>query len=119
MCLLFLQKAKDEKFITETKRMYASCRQRLFDHEVYVLETYLKLAKIKSALRRIDYIEKEFTDIAHLTENIAYFKDMTAIVENPKTRPFIIKLNLKYALVNKENRPTASKLRRLTSFFLA
>lgn len=119
MCLLFLQKAKNEKFITETKNIHTSCRQRLFDHEVYVLETYLKLNKTKSASKRIEYIEKEFTDIAHLAENVAYLKEAVKIVENPKTRPFNIQLNLKNALIKKEDRTSTSKLRRTTSFFLA
>ena len=43
--MLFLQKVKDEKFKTETQNIYNSCRQRLFDHEIYVSETYLKLKK--------------------------------------------------------------------------
>jgi outer membrane assembly lipoprotein YfiO len=118
-CLLFLQKVKDEKFLKETENIYKSCRQRLFDHEVYVLETYLKLKKFSSARKRIEYIEKEFKDIAHLTEYVAYCNEIYKIVENPKTRPFIIQLNLKNALTDKKDQTLPTKVARASSFFLA
>ncbi len=66
VAMLFLQKVKDEKFKTETQNIYNACRQRLFDHEIYVLDTYLKLKKFSSARKRIEYIEKEFKDIENL-----------------------------------------------------
>jgi outer membrane assembly lipoprotein YfiO len=119
MCLVFLQTAKNEKFITEAKTMHNTCRKRLFDHEVYVLETYLKLVKMSSAAKRIEYIEKEFSDIAHLHEYVIYFKEMAEIVKNRKTRPFIIKLNLKEALGQKTERVEKSKARKTASFFLS
>lgn len=119
-CLLFLQKAKDEKFINETKNIFKSCRQRLFEHEVYVLETYLKQCKLSGAQTRIDYIAKEFADFEHIQEYIAYFNKMLSTVKDPKTRPFLINLNLKHALIQKEEQqPSASTFKRLTSFFLA
>ena len=114
-----MQKAKNEKFIAEIKNIYTACRQRLFDHEVYVLETYLKQAKITSAQRRLEYIEKEFSDIAHLQEYVIYLNQMIETVKDPKTRPFFIHVNLKHALQKKEDLPTTSNVQRATSFFLA
>lgn len=119
MCQLFLQKAKEVKFIEETKTILTSCRQRLFDHEIYVLETYLKQAKITSALKRIEYIQKEFTDIQHLPEYIVYLNDLCDTVKNPKTRPFILTVDLNQARKEKKERPNKSVLRKITSFFLA
>ena len=118
MCLLFFQKAKDEKLLQEAKNMYTSCRQRLFDHEVYVLETYVKLLKFTSAARRIEYIEKEFKDIENLQAYIKYFNEVIETVKNPKTRPFIIRFNLKHVLLNPEERKAPSRLKKVTSFFL-
>lgn len=118
-CLLFLQKVKDEKFLKETENIYKSCRQRLFDHEVYVLETYLKLKKFSSARKRIEYIEKEFKDIANLEKYVAYLNRAFEIVKNPSTRPFIIQLDLKNALVEKKEQVDPSKLRRAVPLFLA
>jgi outer membrane assembly lipoprotein YfiO len=119
MCQLFLQRAKEVKFIEETQTILTSCRQRLFDHEIYVLETYLKQAKVGSALKRIEYIQKEFTDIKHLSEYIMYLNELCDIVNNPKTRPFILKVDLTQALKEKKERPTKSALGKITSFFLA
>lgn len=118
-CLLFLQKVKDEKFLKETENIYKSCRQRLFDHEVYVLETYLKLKKFSSARKRIEYIEKEFKDIANLEKYVAYCNRAYEIVKNPNTRPFIIQLDLKNALIEKKEQVDPSKLRRAVPLFLA
>ena len=118
-CLLFLPKIQNEKFVKELENIYKSCRQRLFDHEVYVLETYLKLKKFSSARKRIEYIEKEFKDIAHLAEYVTYCNEVCKIVENPKTRPFIIQLNLKNALADKADQIQLVKPVHTASFFLA
>ncbi len=117
--LLFLQKVKDEKFKTETQNIYNSCRQRLFDHEIYVLETYLKLKKFNSARKRIEYIEKEFKDIHDLDKYLVYCNEMIQVVENPKTRPFIIQLNLENALKDKKDQITPVRKARGSLFFLA
>lgn len=119
MCQLFLQRAKEVKFIEETQTILTSCRQRLFDHEVYILETYLKQARVSSALKRIEYIQKEFTDIKHLPEYIVYLNDLCDIVKDPKTRPFILKADLTQALKQNKERPTQSVFKKITSFFLA
>ena len=117
--LLFLQKVKDEKFKTETQNIYNSCRQRLFDHEIYVLDTYLKLKKFSSARKRIEYIEKEFKDIANLELYLSYCNEMVKIVENPKTRPFIIKLNLDHAVKDKKDLVKPERKAHGVKFFLA
>lgn len=118
-CLLFLQKVKDEKFLKETENIYKSCRQRLFDHEVYVLETYLKLKKFSGARKRIEYLEKEFKDIKHIEKYVAYCNEIYEIIKNPNTRPFIIQLNLKNALGDKKNQIAPSHIRRAIPLFLA
>lgn len=117
--LLFLQKVKDEKFKTETQNIYNSCRQRLFDHEVYVLDTYLKLKKFSSARKRIEFIEKEFKDIANLELYLSYCNEMLKIIENPKTCPFIIKLNLDDAVKDKKDLVVPARKAHGTTFFLA
>lgn len=117
---LFLQKAKNEKFITEIQNIYKTCRRRLFDHEVYVLQTYLKQFKFSGAAKRLEYIQKEFEDIEHLQEYVVYIQSMIETIKDPKTRPFIIQLNLQHALNKKEEKQHAtSTLRRAMSFFLA
>lgn len=117
--LLFLQKVKDEKFLKETENIYKSCRQRLFDHEVYVLETYLKLKKFSSARKRIEYIQENFKDIENLELYIAYCNKVYDIVHNPKSCPFMIQLNLNHALDPKKEIVDPSKLRRAVPLFLA
>lgn len=117
-CLLFLQKVKDEKFLKETDNIYKSCRQRLFDHEVYIFETYLKLKKFSSARKRLEYIEKEFKDIAHLSEYVAYCNEVYEVIKNPKTRPFVIQLKLENALIAKKDKKVITKPAHAASFFL-
>lgn len=117
--MLFLQKVKDEKFKTETQNIYNACRQRLFDHEVYVLETYLKLKKFSSARKRIEFIEQNFKDIANLDKYLSYCTEMVKIVENPKTRPFMIQLNLDHAVKDKKDLVAPARKAHGASFFLA
>lgn len=119
LCLLFAQKAKNEKFLAEVQKTYNTCRKRLFDHEVYVLETYLKQVKISSAQHRLEYIQKEFTDIAHLQEYVEYLSKFIETVKEPKTRPFFIQVNLKNALSKTDKQVDASSVQKTTSFFLA
>ncbi|MBP7854552.1 outer membrane protein assembly factor BamD [Candidatus Babeliales bacterium] len=119
LCQLFLPKAKDETFIKETQKMYKTCRQRLFDHDIYVFETYMKLHKFKSAKQRLEYIQKEFSDIAHHEEYMTYCEEMLQTFENKKTRPFIIQLNLDNALRKKEDRKKTTSWRYAVPFFLS
>lgn len=118
LCLLFLAKAKNEKFIKEVTNIHQTLRRRLFDHEIYVFETYLKLMKFKSAKKRLEFIEEMFHDIPHFEEYISYCKDMLAFFEDKKTRPFYIQLNIENALLKKQDRPKPASWRHVTSFFL-
>lgn len=121
---LFLLKATDQKLIDEVKTIYTTCRQRLFNHEVYVFEHYIKQQKYQSAEKRLEYIEKNFQDIDHIKEYEIYLKEMLQLTKNPATRPFLVKFDLKDALPKKnpskqDETEKKSTLRKITSFFLA
>jgi outer membrane assembly lipoprotein YfiO len=118
LCLLFGPKAKDEKFASESLRIYKICRKRLFDHELYVFETYLKMLKFNSAAKRLEYIEKEFSDVPDHEKYITYCKEMLVLLENRKTRPFYIQLRPENALIDKDKRVKPSTMRHMF-FFLA
>jgi outer membrane assembly lipoprotein YfiO len=119
LCQLLAPKTKNETFLEEIKKIYGTCRKRLFDHEIYVFETYMKMLKFKSATQRLEYIEKEFTDIAHHEEYLAYCKEMHAFFENKKTRPFYIQLNIQNALLKVQDRKKTTSWRHAMAFFLA
>ena len=118
---LFLARAKNPKFIQETKDMYTTCRKKLFEHEIHVLEYYLSKQKFISAEQRLAYIEKNFSDIVNIDKYLTYCKNTLETVKNQATRPFMVKLNLSQALSNNSAEPIEqpSVLDKLTSFFLA
>lgn len=122
----FLARAKNEKFIEESKEIHTTCRKKLFEHEAHVFAHYISRQKFTSAKKRIEYIEKNFTDISDLDLYISYCKEMMETCKNPKTCPFFLKFDLKDALVKKEvaaetKTPEEQKtaLKNTTAFFLA
>jgi len=117
---LFLKRAKNEKFISETETIYKTCRYRLFEHEVLVMDTYLKQKKFTGAQKRLEYIQANFQDIPHLDQYMKYLQNIYDTVKDPKTRPFIFKVNLPDALVKKETKPVQPKdVAKAVSFFVA
>jgi len=119
----FLQRAKNEIFINEAKEIYTTCRQKLFEHEVHVFAHYISRQKFTSAQKRIEYLEKNFHDIAHVQEYITYCKDMMELMKNPQTRPFFLKFDLKNALIKKDvvkiEDEKVADVQKTTAFFLA
>jgi outer membrane assembly lipoprotein YfiO len=122
----FLARAKDTKFIDESKEMYITCRKKLFEHEVHVFAHYISRNKFTSAQKRIEHIEKNFTDIADLDLYVSYCKEMMEICKNPNTCPFFLKFDLKNALIKKDKpvsttTPEEQKtsIKNTTAFFLA
>ncbi len=116
----FLKRAKNPKFMSEMESIFKTCRKRLLDHEVVVLETYLKQQKFIGAQTRIDYIKQNFQDISNIEKYIAYLEEMFALVQNPNTRPFTFKLNLDSALEQKITKtPKKSGRQKAVSFFVA
>lgn len=117
----FLLMAKEAKFIEEIKTIRSSCRQRLFDHEVYVFESYLRLHRFISAQHRLDYISTKFTDIKNIEAYSSYLAAILATTKDVQTQPFVVKVDLNKALKSsqKSSEEKMSALRRITSFFLA
>jgi outer membrane assembly lipoprotein YfiO len=121
---LFLKKAKEPKFINEMESIYKSCRERLFEHEVFVFETYLKQQKFTGAQKRIEFMQKNFQDVPNQEKYVVYLQDLFETIKNPKTRPFVFKINLKDALSpkkqdKKQNKATSSDIGKAVSYFVA
>jgi len=120
LILLFLKRAKEEKFINETETIYTTCRHRLFEHEVLVFDTYLKQKRFTGAQKRLEYIQTNFQDIANLDKYVIYLQDIYNTVKDPKTRPFIFKIKIEDALSKKEKQPVTPKdVQKAVSFFVA
>jgi|GEM_PF-1274225 len=117
---LFLKRAKDAKFISETETIYKTCRHRLFEHEVLVMDTYLKQKRFTGAQKRLEYIQANFQDIPNLDQYMVYLQNIYDIVKDPKTRPFVFKIKLEDALAKKETKPVEPKdVAKAVSFFVA
>lgn len=121
LSMIFLKHAKNEKFISEIQTIYNTCRHRLFEHEVCVFDTYLKVQKFTGAQKRLEYIKTSFSDVEHIDEYVVYLEKVYDTVKNPATRPFIFKINLNDALKkSQEKQPVAPKdLHKAVSFFVA
>lgn len=116
----FLKRAKNQKFVSEMESIFKTCRQRLFEHEVVVLDTLLKQQKFTGAQKRLEYIEANFTDIENIDKYVSYLQEMFTLVKNPETRPFIFKLNVKNALTPKSKKALKkSDVQKAVSFFVA
>lgn len=114
----YLKGATNEKFIEEVKAIRAQCRQRLFEHEMHIVEHYMKQKKVSSVNTRLTYIEEHFKDIAHLEHYVSYCKHMVDIVKDPKKCPFLIKFNLADALPQSITHTPAKKA-KTALFFLS
>lgn len=115
----FLKKATNEKFIEEAQSIRTQCRQKLFEHEMYIFGHYIKRKKHSSAQSRYTYIEENFKDISHLDLYLNYCKKTQEIVKDPKRCPFLIKFDIKEALAKTEDFITPEKKAKTALFFLS
>lgn len=115
----YLRKATNEKFIEEVETIRKQCRQKLFENEMHIFESYLKRKKHSSAQSRYVYMEENFKDIAHLDLYLNYCKKAQEIVKDPKQCPFLIKFNIKEALTKNEPVATSEKKAKTALFFLS
>jgi len=116
----FLKRAKDQKLISEMESIYKTCRKRLFEHEVLVVETSLQQQKFIGAQKRIEHIQANFVDIPEIEKYVSYLQEMTDLVKNPETRPFLVRINLQNALTPKVNKTIKkSDVQKAVSFFVA
>ena len=114
----FLNKAKNKAYIQETNDIKQKCRQKLFEHEACVFETYIKHKKFKGAQKRLEYIKEHFQDIKDLDRYTAYLEKMHSIASDPH-RPFFIHFNLQDALSDKKESTNPEKKKKTALFFLS
>lgn len=119
----FLNRAKDEKYISEVQSIFKICRKRLLQHEVIVFEMNLKQKKFAGAQKRLEYIEQHFKDIEHIEKYIEHLQKIYELCKEPKTRPFYFKIKLEDALVD-EKEAAKKKVKKIdlaktVSFFVA
>ncbi len=96
----FLNKAKNEKFISEVQSIFKICRKRLFEHEVIVFEMNLKQKKFTGAQKRLEYMEQNFKDVEHIEKYMEHLQKVYELVKEPKTRPFYFTIKLEDALID-------------------
>lgn len=119
----FLNKAKNEKFISEVQSIFKICRKRLLQHEVIVFEMNLKQKKFTGAQKRLEYIEQHFKDIDHIEKYLQHLQKIYEVCKEPKTRPFYFTIKLEDALIDEKEaaKKKAKKvdLAKAVSFFVA
>lgn len=80
----FLKRAKKAELIKEAQEILQNCYNRLFDHEVYVFNFYVKKKSFVPAQMRLDYIIKNFpTMIPNLNEKVAVLAEKLELAKNP------------------------------------
>lgn len=84
----FLKYAKKLELIEEAKTILKTCYHRLYEHEVYVFNFYLKKKNFDAAQLRIEYIKKSFTEtIDNLTEKVEKLTKELQSVKHPVKKP--------------------------------
>jgi outer membrane assembly lipoprotein YfiO len=80
----FLKRAKKAELIKEAQEILQKCYDRLFDHEVYVFNFYVKKKSFVPAQMRLDYMIKNFpTMIPNLNEKVAELAEKLELAKNP------------------------------------
>ncbi len=80
----FLKRAVKVELITQAQEILQKCYDRLFDHEVYVFNFYLKKKSFVPAQMRLDYIMKNFTStIPDIQNKVAALAEKMELVKNP------------------------------------
>jgi len=59
----FLKKVKSAQLKSEAEQIMQTCNDRLYEHEVYVFNFYLKKKNFTASRMRLDYIDKTFPDL--------------------------------------------------------
>lgn len=84
----FLKRAVNKDLILEAHQIMQQCYQRLYDHEVYVFNFYMKRKNFTAAQLRLDYIAKTFTEtIASLDAKVQALKQQLDLAKNPIKKP--------------------------------
>lgn len=89
----FLKRAEKKELIDEARQMMQQCYQRLYDHEIYVLNFYTKKKNFDAAQLRLDYIAKTFTQtITNLDEKVKVLTAQLELAKNPvkKSKKYFI-----------------------------
>lgn len=120
-CDIFLSRSQNKILLQEVTSIKLACRARLFEHEVSILETYLKHKRYRSAQLRLNYLQEHFTDIKNIEQFVVYLQTMLNLCLDKSTRPFIVKIKLQDALVKNEVKKvsTIEDRAKSLSFFMA
>jgi len=93
----FLKEVARKEYQDEAKQIIKSCTKKLFQHEVYVLDNYIKQNKFKPAQMRIDYIKKHFIkSVKDADKIVVHLEEALEQAKDPKTRPFFVGVNFDY-----------------------
>lgn len=119
----FLNKAKDQRYIDESKSILTTCRKRLLQHEVIVFEIYLKQQKFTGAQKRLEYIQENFNDVENIEKYITHLQKIYDVIKDPATRPFYFTIKLEDALLDEKElakkKVTKDNVAKTVSFFVA
>ena len=95
----FLTQVVRKDYEDEIRIIIQQCKDKLFLHEVYVFEHYVKQKKYSSARMRLDYMKKHFLDcVADAKRLVPHLEELLERAENPKTRTFFINVDFDYGL---------------------
>ena len=83
----FLTTVINQDYKEEAKTIKQTCIDRLYDHEVYVLNFYLKKRNYEAVQLRLDYIETNFKDtILDFDKKIKALKDSIKNIDLPASK---------------------------------
>lgn len=93
----FLKEVIRKDYKDEVKTIIKACTKKLFQHEVYIFDHYIKQKKFKPAKMRLDYIKKNFINkVKDVEKIIPRLEKVLKGAKDPKTRPFFVGVNFDY-----------------------
>jgi len=94
LALDFIKQHPTSKHVQEIQTVLATCYNRLYDHEIYVLNFYMKKKNYTAAQMRLDFIAKIFEkNIPDITTKVKSLKKQLELAQNPMPIPKKSSLN--------------------------
>ena len=90
----FIRDATRSDYRDEAKEIIKNCTKKLFQHEVYIFDIYIKQKKFNPAQIRLDYIKKNFINsVKDINKIILHLEEVLKEAKDSKTRPFFTGVN--------------------------
>ena len=108
----FLKTAIRDDYRDEAKSIIQQCTVKLFTHEVYVFDHYIKQQRYSSAEKRLEYIKKQFKNLKDAERLLPHLEEVLQAAKDPSTRSFFVGVDFNYG---KEQKLTKTSTRTKAS----